>query len=85
MKIVYTRHAAVDKFRMLKKHRFGVSKRLIRAVIKNPEHEDKSSDSPNIIASRTIDPKHVLRVVYRKEGDTIKVITFYPAERERYY
>ena len=27
---------------------------------------------------------HVLRVVYRMEGDTPVVITFYPGRRERY-
>ena len=86
MKIKYTKHAAVDKFAMLKKHKFKVNKRLIREVIENPEHEDEESDPPKIIASKGIDPTHVLRIVYKKEGDDIiTVITFYPAERGRYY
>lgn len=85
VKIVYTKHAALDKFVMLKRHKFKVTRGLIKEVIENPEHEDKESDSPKIISSRTIDPKHVLRVVYRKENDRMIVITFYPAEKGRYY
>lgn len=85
MKIVFTKHAAVDKLNMLKKHKFKVDKTFITKVINNPDHEDKDSDKPKIIASKEIDPKHILRVVYKLEGDIIIVITFYPAEKGRYY
>ena len=85
MKIIYTKHAAIDKFNMLKKHKFKVSKSFIQKVIKDPDHEDRESDKPKIIASKEIDQKHVLRVVYKHQGDIITVITFYPAEKERYY
>ncbi|MBI2049610.1 hypothetical protein HYT32_01770 [Candidatus Roizmanbacteria bacterium] len=72
---------------MLKRHKFKtrVTKQTIKEIVINPEHEDRESDKPNIIASRGIDLKHVLRVVYRKEFDIIRVITFYPAEKGRYY
>lgn len=70
---------------MLRKHKFKTTKQLIKDVIKNPDHEDKVSDSPKTIASKSIDPKHILRVVYKKEDDIITVITFYPAEKGRYY
>ena len=85
MKIKYTKHASIDKFTVFRKHKFFVTKKLIEKVILKPEHEDKNSDSPKIIASKSIDAKHVLRVVYKKEGDIITVITFYPAEKGRYY
>ena len=85
MKIVFTKHAAVDKFNMLKKHKFKADKRFIEKVIKNPDHEDRESDLPKIIASKKIDSKHVLRVVYKQEDDIITVITFYPAEKGRYF
>ena len=85
MKVVFTRHASVDKVAMLKKHKFVVNRKFIKSVIKNPEDEDKKSDSPKIIASRSIDEKHVLRVVYKWKGDIITVITFYPAAKGRYY
>ena len=85
MKVVYTKHAAVDKFNMLKKHKFHVNKNTIEKVIKDPDHEDRKSDQPKIIASKDIDQKHVLRVVYKREGDIMTIITFYPAEKGRYY
>lgn len=87
MKFVFTKHAVVDKLAMLKKHKFQirVTKRLVKEIILGPEHKDEESDKPNIIASKGIDKNHILRVVYRKENDIIKVITFYPAEKGRYY
>ena len=87
MKFVFTKHATFDKFAILKKHKFKtpVTKRLIKEIILNPEHADEESDKPNIIASKSIDVNHILRVVYRKEFDIIRVITFYPAEKGRYY
>ena len=87
MKFVFTKHAAVDKFAMLRRHKFQtrVTKKLIKQVIINSENKDEESDKPNIIVSKSIDIKHILRVVYRKENDIIRVITFYPAEKGRYY
>jgi hypothetical protein len=85
VKIVYTKHASVDKFNVLKKHKFIVNKSFIERTIKDPDHEDNQSDKPEIIASKEIDQKHVLRVVYKQEGDIITIITFYPAEKGRYY
>lgn len=67
MKIVFTRHASIDKIKMLEKHNFKpkITKNMIQAVIRKPEHEDLKSDFPKIIASRSLDEKHVLRVVYK--------------------
>ena len=85
VKVIFSNHAKEDKFPTLTKHKFYLHEDNVVKVIKDPEHEDKESDKPNIIASKGIDDKHVLRVVYRKEGDIIKIITFYPAEKGRYY
>lgn len=85
MKIVFSRHALEDKFSELAEHDFKVSQNDIIKVVKKPEHLDKESDKPNIIASKEIDSKHILRVVYKIEGGIIKIITFYPAEKGRYY
>jgi len=85
MKIVFSKHAKEDKFSILAKHKFHLKEEDVVKVIKEAEHEDTESDKPNIIASKSLDEKHVLRIVYRKEGDIIKIITFYPAEKGRYY
>ncbi len=85
MKIIFTNHAIKDKFPQLLKRNFKVAKEDIKSVINNPEHTDKISDYPKIIASKEFDEKHILRVVYKVERGIIKVITFYPAEKGRYY
>ena len=84
MKINYTKHAAVEKFKWLKDHGFAVSRTFVSKAIKTPDHADNNSDFPNTIVSKSLDQKHILRVVYRKENDTITIITFYPAKKDRY-
>lgn len=85
IKIVFTKHAETDKFEMLKKFNFMLTKEDVLEVLREPEHIDQESDKPNVIVSKKLDKNHILRVVYRKEGDIIKIITFYPAEKGRYY
>ncbi len=85
MKIVFSKHALVDKFRILSQHNFHLKEIDIIKVVKNPDHLDFKSDKPKIIASKEIDTNHILRVVYKLENDIIKIITFYPAEKGRYY
>lgn len=85
MRIVFSNHAVRDKFPLFKKRGFNFKKNQVREVIKNPDHVDKTSDYPKIIASKELDEKHILRVVYKLKNDIIKIITFYPAEKGRYY
>lgn len=85
MKIVFTNHALKDKFPQLSQHGFKINRLDVEYVIKNPEHIDKISDYPKIIVSKEFSKKHILRVVYKEESGIIKVITFYPAEKGRYY
>lgn len=85
VRIVFTKHALVDKFAELKGHKFNLTQDDVTAVINHPEHIDNESDYPKIIVSKTFDKKHILRVVYKIENAIIKVITFYPAEKGRYY
>lgn len=87
VKVIFTKHAAKAKFAMFRKHKFPtkITQQTIKDIVKHPEQVDTTSDAPQIIASKSIDAKHILRVVYRKEHDIIIVITFYPAEKGRYY
>lgn len=85
MKIVLSKHIIKDKIPILKKRRFSINQKQIIDVIKNPDHIDTASDHPKIIVSKEYDQKHILRVVYKVEGDIIKAITIYPAEKGRYY
>lgn len=85
MKIVFSGHALEDKFPIFKERGFNFTQKDILKVIKNPDHTDKISDAPKIIASKSYDKKHILRVVYKLDNGIIKIITFYPAEKGRYY
>lgn len=85
MKVVFSSHAIKDKFPQLAQRGFKVTKSDIKSVINSPEHVDEISDHPKIIVSKEFGKKHILRVVYKVESGIIKVITFYPAEKGRYY
>ena len=80
--IYFTKHAQ-DKFDILNKHKFYISKKQVIETIKNPEKIDHSR-LPLIIAQREFDKTHVLRVVYKQEEGLTKVITFYPGRSKQY-
>ena len=85
MRIVLSNHIIRDKIPLLKAKGFLVTQSQIRDVILNPDHIDKESDYPKLIASKSFNKNHILRVVYKTEGGIIKAITVYPAEKGRYY
>lgn len=80
--IYFTKHAE-EKFDILKRHKFFVSKKRVIETITNPEKIDYSR-LPLLIAQSKFDKTHVLRVVYKQEESLIKVITFYPGRRTQY-
>ena len=80
--IVFTKHAD-NKFEILKRHKFLISKNQVIKTIEFPDLIDKSS-LPLLIAQRKIDRAHILRVVYKKEFGVTKIITFYPGRRTQY-
>ena len=80
--IIFTKHAE-NKFEILKNHKFLITKRRVLETIEKPELIDRSR-LPLLIAQRKIDGNRVLRVVYKKEFEVIKIITFYPGKRKQY-
>ena len=80
--IDYTSHAKT-KFNLLAKYGFEVTPAQVRETVLNP---DKVISQPGgrFIAQKTITVRHVLRVVFREEGEKRVVITFYPGRKERY-
>jgi len=56
------------------------------AVLKTVEEPDSVREGrrSRLIAQRAVNNEHVLRVIYETQGDSIIIITFYPARRERY-
>jgi len=82
MKIIFTDHAKI-KFEILNQHGFKVEEKQIRDIIENPDIKSKGRKDRLIVQS-PVDDTHVMRVICEIESDEVKVITFYPARRERY-
>lgn len=80
--IHFTKHAE-EKFKILKEHRFEVSKIQLIETLNNPDLIDRSR-SPLLIAQKKISTTHVLRVVYKKENNNKIIITFYPGRIKQY-
>ena len=82
MQVRFTAHA-LRKFALLRRHGVSVSKRQVVKALEKPERIDYSR-LPLLIAQAGFDRKGVLRVVYRTEGQTTVVVTFYPGKRSQY-
>lgn len=82
-KIKFTKHANL-KFDILKKYNFVISKKFVAKAVRRPELRDDTSRKPLRIVIKEIDEKHYLRVIYKEEGNTKKIITFYPTKKGRY-
>ena len=80
-KIIFTRHA-MEKFRVLKRYGFEVSKKHVVEAVLNPEGLDRRGGQ--YFAMKIINSEHALRVVYEKRKDYLVIITFYPVRRDRY-
>lgn len=80
--IIFTKHAK-DKFRILKRHKFVVLEQKVLETLSHPDLIDYSK-LPLLIAQKKFDRVHVLRVVYKKEQENIKIITFYPGRLKNY-
>ena len=81
LRIKFTKHA-LEKFDVLRNYGFEVQKRQIVETILNPESLHERDNQ--FFATRAIDSKHAVRVVYEKRKDYLAVITFYPVRRKRY-
>jgi len=80
--IHFTKHAK-EKFEILERHKFKVTKIQVIQTINEPNSIDYSR-SPLLIAQRRIDSVHVLRVVYKKGDGNKIIITFYPGRVKQY-
>ena len=81
-RIVYGTHAE-EKFEILRRHGFVVSKKQVRETLRKPDKIEEGFRGRKI-AQRRISEKHVLRVVYEEGQKEIGVVTFYPGRRSRY-
>jgi hypothetical protein len=81
MAVRFTQHAR-DKFEILARHRFEVTEAQVSEALISPDKIETEGEP--LVAQKAFDEKHVLRVVFRVEGEDRVVITFYPGRRRRY-
>ena len=82
LQVVFTRHAEA-KFDVLEQHGFSVERSQVVDTLLEPDVVSPAVKG-RWIAQKRISEHHVLRVVYREEGEELVVITFYPGRREYY-
>ncbi|MBC7227539.1 MAG: DUF4258 domain-containing protein [Thermoflexales bacterium] len=82
MAIRYTRHAEY-KFEVLREHGFPVTPDQVADALMHPDRVIPQSEG-RLVAQKRLTEEHVLRVIYRIEGNDAVVITFYPGRRDRY-
>lgn len=83
MKIILTLHVLEDKIPRLKVLGWSVSKAKIKQTIIKPRWRGITRFSQETAMS-LLDEKHILRVIFEREGDIIRVITIHPARRGIY-
>ena len=80
--IIFSSHAD-SKFDILKQHDFDISKTTIITALGRPDKVEPGYRGRKI-AQMGLDEEHVIRIIFEVFHDTLKVVTFYPARRERY-
>jgi len=81
MAVRFTKHAQ-EKFEILARHSFVVTEAQVIETLNSPDKVESDRNPP--VAQKVFDEKHVLRVVFRAEGDDKIVVTFYPGRRRQY-
>ena len=80
--IEFSMHS-LTKIEILKSHGVSVSKEIIEEIVKNPDKIDTGYKG-RLIAQKSIDDTHVLRVVYESLPEKVYIIIVYPGRRPRY-
>jgi hypothetical protein len=79
--IKYTKHAK-EKFLILSKYGFVVDKVQIEEAINSPDLFEKRDEE--MVFTKIISQRYAIRVICKKKGRLLKVITFYPIRRRKY-
>jgi len=66
----------------MKRYGFEVNDGQVTEAVLRPDRLDERGDQ--YFATKILDSRHALRVVYKKRKGYLLVITFYPVRRERY-
>ena len=83
MKIIVTLHVLEDKIPRLKVLGWNVTQIKIKQTIIKPKWRGITRFGQETAMS-LLDEGHILRVIFEREGDIIRVITIHPARRGTY-
>lgn len=82
MRFIFTRHAQ-EKFAALELFGWKITERKVTLTILKPKWTGVSRYGQET-AMTLLDTKHILRVIFDRDGDIMKIITFHPARRGSY-
>lgn len=77
--IYYTKYAE-EKFNVLREHKFSLTKEDIDKIITAPE-KIKRFDKKLLQADGRYSDEYNVRVIFKRENNTKKIITFYPVRK----
>lgn len=77
MNIVISKHAR-ERIKT-----YNLTEKLVKETVEKPDEIVEGYENTKIAHKLLKD--HILRVVYTKEKNNIKIVTVYPAKKERYF
>ena len=72
---------AEEKFDILRDHKFTILKEQVQECIKDPDRLNQMKKGLYLV-QRSFSSHYDLNVIFKKEGETKKIITFFPSQRE---
>lgn len=82
MKLIFTKHA-LAKLAVLKGLGWKITKTKVKQTINKPKWRGSSKHGQET-AMTLVNSQHILRVIFNREHDRIKVVTLHVARRGRY-
>lgn len=83
MKIVLTKHVIKEKIPRIKSLGWDITRAQIRQTVRKPKWKGISRFGQSTAMS-LLDDSHILRIVFEREDDIIRVITIHPARIGKY-
>ena len=75
--MIYFTAYAQKKFSVLERHKVLFSREAVVSAAESPDVADDTK-KPLVFVRKTVDDGRMFCVVYKKEGELQKIITFYP-------
>ena len=83
MKVIFTKHVLKDKLPAIKRFGWEITRKKIKIAVRHPRWRGVTKRGQETAMS-LVDKEHILRVVFRREGDIITIITVHIARRGKY-